>query len=64
MRMLLKFTIIMVTEAPQQMVEDMHMKYAASVDDALAMAKEVLAKKGITDPKITVIPDGVSVIVK
>ena len=28
MRMLLKFTIIMVTEAPQQMVEDMHMKYA------------------------------------
>ena len=64
MRMLLKFTIIMVTEAPQQMVEDMHMKYAASVEDALAMAKEVLAKKGITDPKITVIPDGVSVIVK
>ena len=64
MRMLLKFTIIMVTEAPQQMVEDMHMKYAASVDDALAMAKKVLAKKGITDPKITVIPDGVSVIVK
>ncbi len=64
MRMLLKFTIIMVTEAPQQMVEDMHMKYAASVADALAMAKEVLAKKGITDPKITVIPDGVSVIVK
>ena len=64
MRMLLKFTSIMVTEAPQQMVEDMHMKYAASVDDALAMAKEVLAKKGITDPKITVIPDGVSVIVK
>lgn len=64
MRMLLKFTIIMVTEAPQQMVEDMHMKYAASVDDALAMAKEVLAKKGITDPKITIIPDGVSVIVK
>lgn len=51
MRMLLKFTIIMVTEAPQQMVEDMHMKYVASVDDALAMAKEVLAKKGITDPK-------------
>ncbi len=64
MRMLLKFTIIMVTKAPQQMIEDMHMKYAASVDDALAMAKEVLAKKGITDPKITVIPDGVSVIVK
>ena len=38
MRMLLKFTIIMVTEAPQQMVEDMHMKYVASVDDALALS--------------------------
>ena len=54
----------MVTAAPQQMVEDMHMKYAASVEDALAMAKEVLAQKGIADPKVTVIPDGVSVIVK
>lgn len=64
MRMLLKFTIIMVTEAPQQMVEDMHMKYASSIDEALAMAKEIMAKKGNKDPKITVIPDGVSVIVK
>lgn len=64
MRMLLKFTIIMVTKAPQQMIEDMHMKYAASVEDALAMAKEIMAKKGNKDPKITVIPDGVSVIVK
>ena len=64
MRMLLKFTIIMVTKAPQQMIEDMHMKYAASVDEALAMAKEIMAKKGNKDPKITVIPDGVSVIVK
>lgn len=64
MRMLLKFTIIMVTEAPQQMIEDMHMKYASSIDEALAMAKEIMAKKGNKDPKITVIPDGVSVIVK
>ncbi len=64
MRMLLKFTIIMVTKAPQQMIEDMHMKYAASVDEALSMAKEIMAKKGNKDPKITVIPDGVSVIVK
>ncbi|MGN0947838.1 MAG: nickel-dependent lactate racemase [Megasphaera sp.] len=64
MRMLLKFTIIMVTKAPQQMIEDMHMKYASSIDEALAMAKEIMAKKGNKDPKITVIPDGVSVIVK
>lgn len=64
MRMLLRFTIIMVTEAPKQMIEDMHMKYASSIEEALAMAKDVLAEKGVKEPKVTVIPDGVSVIVK
>ena len=64
MRMLLRFTIIMVTEAPKQMIEDMHMKYASSIEEALSMAKDVLAEKGVKEPKITVIPDGVSVIVK
>lgn len=64
MRMLLKYTIIMVTKAPQDMVENMHMKYAASIEEALAMAQQILAAKGIAKPKVTVIPDGVSVIVK
>ena len=64
LRMLLKYTIIMVTEAPKDMVEAMHMKYAASIDEALAMAKKIVAAKGVSEPKITVIPDGVSVIVK
>ena len=64
MRMLLRFTIIMVTEAPKQMIEDMHMKYASSIEEALSMAKDVLAEIGVKEPKITVIPDGVSVIVK
>jgi nickel-dependent lactate racemase len=62
--MLLKYTIIMVTEAPKDMVEAMHMKYAASIDEALAMAKAIVTAKGVSEPKITVIPDGVSVIVK
>ncbi len=64
LRMLLKFEIIMVTKAPREMVENMHMRYADTIDDALTMAKDILAEKGITEPKITVIPDGVSVIVK
>lgn len=64
LRMLLKYTIIMVTEAPKDMVEAMHMKYAASIDEALAMAKAIIVAKGVSEPKITVIPDGVSVIVK
>ena len=64
LRMLLKYTIIMVTEAPKDMVEAMHMKYAAGMDEALAMAKDIVAAKGVSNPKITIIPDGVSVIVK
>lgn len=64
LRMLLKYTIIMVTEAPKDMVEAMHMKYAASMNEALAMAKDIVAVKGVSNPKITIIPDGVSVIVK
>lgn len=64
MRMLLNFTIIMVTKAPREMVEAMHLKYADNIDEAFKMAKAVLAAKGVTEPKVTVIPDGVSVIVK
>ena len=64
LRMLLKYTIIMVTKAPQQMIEDMHIKYAKDIDEAFTMARDVLKAKGIDQPKVTVIPDGVSVIVK
>ena len=64
LRILLKYTVIMVTKAPRQMVEDMHIRYARDIQEALAMAQDILAQKGITTPSITVIPDGVSVIVK
>jgi len=63
-RMLLKYTIIMVTDAPREMVESMHIKYAKDINEALMMARSVMDEKGIRNPKITVIPDGVSVIVK
>ena len=64
LRMLLHYEIIMVTDAPRDMVEAMHMKYADNIEEALAMAKALLQARGITSPKVTVIPDGVSVIVK
>lgn len=64
LRLLLHFDIIMVTDAPKDMVEAMHLKYAANIDEAFAMAKKLMAAKGVADPKVTVIPDGVSVIVK
>ena len=50
-----------VTQAPKQLVNDMQMDYAESVDEAIRMADAYLGK---ADSKITVIPDGVSVIVR
>lgn len=60
-RILLKHTVIMVTDAPREMVENMRLKWAPSLKAALAMAEE-----NISNPqaRITVIPDGVSVIVR
>ena len=60
-RILLKYKVIIVTNAPEQMVRDMQMDYAKSVDEAIKMADEYLGKP---NEKITVIPDGVSVIVR
>ena len=59
-RILLNHTVIMVTDAPKEMVESLHMKWAASIGEAMDMAEGILRKK---DSSITFIPDGVSVIV-
>ena len=58
---MLKAQIIYVCEEKDRATaEAMHMKWAANVDDALRMAEEMLGGK----PSVTVIPDGVGVIVK
>lgn len=59
-RVLKKAKIIYVSDAPDDMVEDLHMIPARTVEEAIEKADEILGKK---DSKITVIPDGVSVIV-
>jgi lactate racemase len=59
-RVLLKYQIIMVTDAPRGMVESMHMKWASTIEEAIKMAEEIVGEK----EKITVIPDGISVIVE
>ena len=57
-RILKKFTVIMVTRPElKNMVEEMKMRYAASLDEAIAMAK-AMGKESMT-----VIPNGISVIV-
>ena len=60
-RILLKHPVIMVTQAPREMVEAMHMHWAPDLSAAIDLADRLL---GWADSPITVIPDGVSVIVK
>lgn len=62
-RVLLHAAVIMVTgpAAPRAMVEKMGMHRAASLDDALRMAERIV---GDSNAGVTVIPDGVGVIVE
>ena len=62
-RLLMRATVVFVSDAPDDMVADLHMVPAHSMDEALAKADEILAAKGITDGSILSIPDGVSVMV-
>ncbi len=60
-RILDKFTVILVTDlCDAQMIRDMHMEHAAAFEDALRRAFEL---KG-PNASVSVIPDGVSVIVR
>ena len=59
-RVLKRARIIYVSDAPAEMVRDLHMLPASTLEEALALADQLL---GRTDTPITVIPDGVSVIV-
>lgn len=59
-RVLLQHEVIMVTGAPREMVEAMHMKRAETIGEAIGIAEKIINK---ADYDITVIPDGVSVIV-
>jgi nickel-dependent lactate racemase len=59
-RVLKKAKVIYVSDAPDEMVCDLHMIPTHSVEEAISKADEILGNK---NSKITVIPDGVSVIV-
>ena len=62
-RLLMKATVVFISDAPDDMVSDLHMVPAHSLDEALAKADEILAAKGIKDVKVLAIPDGVAVMV-
>jgi nickel-dependent lactate racemase len=59
-RILKHARVVYVSDAPPEMVRDFHMIPAHSIDEALRVAEEIL-----NDPNacITVIPDGVSVVI-
>lgn len=59
-RILRDYTVIYISDADGGIVRDLHMIPARSIEEALAKADEIL---GNSQSKITVIPDGVSVIV-
>lgn len=60
-RILKRNTVIYVSDpARRQLLEDMKIHYAADLDEALAMARRIAGK----DASLTVIPNGVSVVVE
>lgn len=59
-RVLQRATVIYISDADDALVRSLHMVPSHSLDEALAMAGSML---GRTDYRVTVIPDGVSVMV-
>ena len=59
-RVLKHARLVYISDAPDDMVKDMHMIPAHSIADAVKLAEEML---GRSEASITAIPDGVSVIV-
>lgn len=60
-RVLLKANVIFVSSCDDQLVEDLHMIPAHSMEEAMEKAKAIVKNQ---DYKVTVIPDGVAVIVR
>lgn len=60
-RILIKYKVILVTDqCDAQMIKDMHMEHTTTVEEAMNRAFELKGK----DAKVTVIPNGVGVIVQ
>lgn len=62
-RILQQAAVILVSDASDELVRDMHMSPAHSLNEALALADAMLKERGVENAKIVAIPDGVSVIV-
>ena len=63
-RVLMRATVIYVSDADDETVSELHMIPAHSIDEAMKKADAILLEKGIENPTVTAIPDGISVIVE
>ena len=63
-RVLLRASVIYISDAPDVLVRELHMLPAHSIGQAVSMADALLAERGIRNGSILAIPDGVSVIVE
>jgi len=61
LRVLMRARVIFVSEMEDELVEQMHMIPAHSLEEAMTKAKRLLDKQ---NPTVTAIPDGVSVVVQ
>lgn len=61
LRIMMKARVIYISQMDDALIEAMHMIPAHSIDEALTIAKTLVDTK---DPEITVIPDGISVVVR
>lgn len=59
-RVLLRASIIYISEVDDEIVKDLHMTPAHSLEEAMKIAEEIMG----SDSSVAVIPDGVAVIVK
>ena len=62
-RVLMTATVIYVSDMPPEQIRQLHMIPADSLSHALEMAEDILKAKGIENPSVLAIPDGISVIV-
>lgn len=60
LRILKRATVIYISDAPDELVSEMHMIPAHSIGEALSVAKKILK---VSEPTVTAIPDGVAVMV-
>ena len=60
LRILLNHTVIFVSDAPKEVVENLHMVYSPSMEDAMRRAFAIAGEAA----SVTVIPDGVSTLIE